>query len=164
LAIANRQRTCAIDATFLRQAVRALLHRHFRIRAFDLALHLVDRPEISRLNLLYLGHSGPTDVITFDYVEPSHPGELRGEIFVSVDDIRAQAPRYRTSWQSELMRCIIHGLLHLQGCDDHTATARAAMRRREDAALVALRRAHPPQRLGRIRQPPRSKPARLVRA
>ena len=63
---------------------------------------------------------------------------LHGEIFICVGEAVAQARRFRTSWQSELIRYLIHGLLHLRGYDDQNMSARRKMKREEDRLLRRL--------------------------
>jgi len=68
-----------------------------------------------------LRHAGATDVIAFDYsIRASH---LRGEIFICVDEALVQARRFRTTWQSESVRYVVHGVLHLLGFDDRRPAA-----------------------------------------
>jgi ssRNA-specific RNase YbeY (16S rRNA maturation enzyme) len=55
-----------------------------------------------------------------------------------VDDAVACAPRFRTSWPEEMMRYLVHGVLHLQGHDDHGAAARRAMKKLENRWLKQL--------------------------
>jgi probable rRNA maturation factor len=63
---------------------------------------------------------------------------LIGDIFICVEEALRQAAKYRTTWQSELIRYIVHGALHLCGYDDQTATARKKMKREEDRILREL--------------------------
>lgn len=63
---------------------------------------------------------------------------IHGEMFVCVDEAVAQARRFRTSWQSEVVRYLIHGILHLLGHDDHRAEDRRRMKRAEDRLLHQL--------------------------
>jgi rRNA maturation RNase YbeY len=65
-------------------------------------------------------------------------GSLHGEIFVCMDEAVAQARRFRTSWQSELVRYIVHGILHLRGFDDRRAAPRARMKREENRLVREL--------------------------
>jgi len=95
---------------------------------------------MARLNEQFLGHAGSTDVLTFDYQEGAAPGGWCGEIFVSVDDALASAPRFRASWQLELARYLVHGVLHLRGYDDRRPAARREMKREENRVLKALSR------------------------
>lgn len=60
---------------------------------------------------------------------------LHGELFICLDDAVKQAARFRTTWQSELVRYVIHGLLHLCGHDDLKPAARRQMKRAEDRLL-----------------------------
>ena len=69
LALRNRQRLRRVDLRFLRRIVQALLRDTWPDGPFDLAIHIVAAPEITRLNEAFLHHQGSTDVITFDYAE-----------------------------------------------------------------------------------------------
>ena len=90
------------------------------------------------LNESFLHHQGPTDVISFDYYEKGPPGELWGEIIVCTDEAILQARRFRTTWQSELVRYIVHGILHLNGYDDRVPKERNRMNRAENGLLRDL--------------------------
>jgi probable rRNA maturation factor len=65
---------------------------------------------------------------------------LQGEIYISMDAAVAQARQFRTTWQAELVRYVIHGLLHLAGHDDQRAPARRRMKREEDRLLRGVAR------------------------
>ena len=111
--------------------------------AGDLGICLVSSNEMARLNETHLSHAGVTDVITFDYGNPSegqHPACLNGEIFICLDEAVSQARRFRTSWESELARYVIHGLLHLTGYDDRRPGDRRRMKREENRLLRQLHR------------------------
>jgi rRNA maturation RNase YbeY len=72
---------------------------------------------------------------------PTQPAEpLHGEIFICIDDVVKQARQFRTMWQSELVRYLIHGVLHLVGYDDLTSTSRRVMKREENWLLRRLAR------------------------
>jgi rRNA maturation RNase YbeY len=111
---------------------------------------------MTRLNETFLRHAGSTDVIAFDYAEdavgqasspssrtrtgkmsdPRRP--LHGEIFVCMDEAILQARRFRTSWQAEVVRYVVHGTLHLLGYDDQHAADRRRMKREEDRLCAVL--------------------------
>lgn len=138
LTIRNRQKTRAVDARLLRRITRALLGELLQRSEADLGVFIVAAPEMTRLNETFLRHAGPTDVITFDYSETptgSSPPALHGEIFVCVDEAVAQARRFRASWQAELVRYVVHGVLHLCGFDDTRPAARRAMKQAENRLL-----------------------------
>jgi rRNA maturation RNase YbeY len=99
----------------------------------------VDAHEMTSLNETFLRHQGSTDVITFDYAERRRaPGPLEGEIFVCWEEARKQARRFGVMWQTEIVRYIVHGVLHLSGYDDKRPSARAQMKREENRLLRAL--------------------------
>ncbi len=111
----------------------------------SLAIHLVGTREITRLNLQFLRHEGSTDIITFDH--GSSPSRLSGELFISVPDAVRHAAEFHATWESELGRYIIHGLLHLAGEDDLEPVARRRMKRRENAILSKVGAVIPPASL-----------------
>ena len=79
----------------------------------------------------------------------SRTDHLHGEIFICLDDAVAHARRFRTLWQAELARYVIHGVLHLRGHDDLTPAARRKMKREEARQLREIARRHALSRLGR---------------
>ena len=84
------------------------------------------------VNRSYLNHDTYTDIITFDYVE----GDLvSGDIMISIDRVKENAITFNTSFENELHRVIIHGVLHLLGQGDKTKDEAAMMRKREAEAL-----------------------------
>jgi rRNA maturation RNase YbeY len=105
-----------------------------------LGVSFISAGDMARLNEQFLGHAGSTDVITFDYTEDAPTGERHGEIFVSVDDAVACAPRFRGTWQLEVARYLVHGVLHLLGFDDLRPAARREMKREENRVLKELSR------------------------
>lgn len=121
-----------------------------------LGFFLVGAAEMARINDVYLSHSGSTDVITFDYGPPpgAKAGEswLRGDVFISLDDARRQARRFRTTWPEELTRYCVHALLHLRGFDDLEPGARRTMKRQENRLVQALATDLP---LSKLRRPPK---------
>jgi probable rRNA maturation factor len=153
LLIQNRQRGIPLNTRLLRELTRALLEDLLALENFDLAIHIVRAPEMARLNETFLQHSGSTDVITFDYSENPKPETrktkqfLNGEIFICIDDAVAQARQFRTSWQSEIARYVVHGVLHLRGFDDLRPADRRKMKREENRQLAELGRLFPLSKL-----------------
>ena len=85
------------------------------------------------VNVKYLGHKYYTDIITFDYCEN---GRLSGDLFISIDSVCENSLIYgASSFDQELDRVIVHGLLHLIGYDDHTPEEKATMRAKENFYL-----------------------------
>ncbi|HEU6449006.1 MAG TPA: rRNA maturation RNase YbeY [Verrucomicrobiae bacterium] len=100
----------------------------------EIEINLVSAEKMAEINWQFLKHEGSTDVITFDYSRSN----LSGEIFICIDDAIAQAKRFKTSWQSEIARYLVHGILHLAGYDDLRADLRRKMKREENASMRAL--------------------------
>ncbi|MFZ5939110.1 MAG: rRNA maturation RNase YbeY [Bacteroidota bacterium] len=84
------------------------------------------------LNKSYLNHHYFTDVITFDLAEDSR---ISGDVFISVDKVRSNAEEFNVSFENELKRVMIHGVLHLLGFNDDTEENSSSMRLLEDKAL-----------------------------
>ena len=87
------------------------------------------------INQKYLQHDYFTDIITFDYCEGN---TLHGDIFVSLDTVRSNAAEFGTTFDNELHRILIHGILHLCGQADKTPEARAEMTHKANEALTLL--------------------------
>ena len=85
------------------------------------------------MNRRFLQHDYYTDIITFGLSE--NKKMIEGEIYISTDRVRDNAASMNTAYKSELLRVMVHGLLHLCGYKDGTAAAKKAMRAREDEAL-----------------------------
>lgn len=153
LLIKNRQRIVPLNARLLRGVTEALLKDLLELDNFDLAICIIRAPEMARLNEVFLQHSGSTDVITFDYLEnPKRETRnpkplLHGEIFICIDDAMTQARQFRTSWQSEVARYLIHGVLHLCGFDDLRPAERRKMKRAENRLLQEAARLFPLRKL-----------------
>lgn len=85
------------------------------------------------VNKKYLNHDYYTDIITFDYCEGNI---LSGDLFISVDTVRDNAVFYKTDFETELNRVMVHGVLHLIGYDDHNDGDVRIMRSKEDFYLA----------------------------
>ncbi len=85
------------------------------------------------VNRQFLGHDYYTDVITFDY---STPTTLNGDIFISLDTVRSNAEMVSTTFDHELLRILIHGILHLTGQGDKTPETKVQMTQKEESALA----------------------------
>ena len=88
--------------------------------------------ELYEMNVKYLNHNTLTDIITFDYTENE---ALSGDLFISIDRVRENAATFEVSFDTELRRVMVHGLLHLAGYGDKTPEDEALMRQKEDEKL-----------------------------
>ena len=88
------------------------------------------------LNRQFLNHDTYTDILTFTLSLPNDP--IVSEIYISIDRVKENAKLHSTTFQDELNRVMIHGLLHLCGYDDITEPDKKTMRNREDFYLNRL--------------------------
>ena len=86
------------------------------------------------LNQQYLDHNYFTDILTFDYRDTSNQ-PLTGDIYISIDRVIENARQHDMTFDNELQRVMIHGILHMLGYNDHTPEEKASMRKKEDACL-----------------------------
>ena len=96
-----------------------------------MSLALVSDATMRALHARHLGRRRTTDVLAFPFGESG----FLGEVVVSTDRARVQARAYAVSYEEELSRLVVHGLLHLLGHDDGTAREAAGMHRRENRYL-----------------------------
>ena len=87
---------------------------------------------ILEVNKEFLGHDYYTDIITFDY---SEPGVVSGDMYISLDTVETNSFKFHTSMDKELLRVVIHGVLHLCGINDKGRGERAVMEAAEERAL-----------------------------
>ena len=102
-------------------------------RVGEIAYIFVDDEKILEVNRQYLGHDNYTDIITFDYCEGD---VISGDLFISLDTVRTNAERVGATYEEELHRVIIHGILHLCGINDKGPGEREIMEAAEDKALA----------------------------
>lgn len=90
-----------------------------------------------KINREYLDHDTYTDIITFDY---STKELISGDILISIDRIKENAENFSKSFEEELHRVIIHGVLHLLGYKDKTKAEKEEMTKQEDMCLKGLKK------------------------
>jgi probable rRNA maturation factor len=142
--ITNLQHAQKINLRLLKQIANAVL-AVLEIESAEIGVCLIEATEMTRLNETFLQHAGSTDVIAFDYSDagtrsPDARAKVHGEIFVCLDAAVLQAPKFGSNWQSELVRYLIHGTLHLTGHDDRTTAARRKMKQQENRLLGMVAR------------------------
>lgn len=91
-----------------------------------------DDEYILAANRQFIGHDYYTDVITFDY---DHDGVISGDVLISLDTVASNAEKFGVTADNELLRVIIHGVLHLCGIDDKGPGEREIMEAEENKAL-----------------------------
>jgi probable rRNA maturation factor len=136
IAVACPQETVAVDRGLLRSIARAVLEGE-GVADYEISLAFVDDPTIHRLNLRYLQHDEPTDVLSFP-LNDSGSKKLAGELVIGAEVALARSREHGHDVQHELGLYVIHGLLHLCGFDDREPADAAAMRARERHYLEQL--------------------------
>ena len=111
--------------------LKKCLASHARIPS-DLNFIFTSNSSLREMNRKYLKHDYFTDVITFDYSEGD---QISGDIFISIEQVRINAEIYRELFDHELRRVMVHGVLHLIGYEDGTASEKRLMRKLENDAL-----------------------------
>jgi rRNA maturation RNase YbeY len=110
------------------------------VREAALSIAFVSDRRIAALNWQHLGHRGPTDVISFGFA-PAHPGApLEGDIYIAPGVARRNAIAHGRGTREELLRLVVHGVLHVVGHDHPEGDARydSAMWQRQEALLGAV--------------------------
>lgn len=113
-------------------------------RAGDIGYMFVDDEKILEVNKQYLGHDYYTDVITFDYDDGD---TISGDIVISLDTVKSNAELFGKTYEEELYRVIIHGVLHLCGINDKGPGEREIMEAAENKALEILKVSNDPSAL-----------------
>ena len=107
-----------------------LLKKEMFFNIDSLNINIVNSEYIFELNSRYLNHNYTTDIITFNYSE--HKDRLDGEIFISLHEAIFNSKKYKISLDNEILRLIIHGVLHLLGFDDLNAADKKVMKSHEN--------------------------------
>ena len=101
----------------------------------EISYTFINDEELLKINKESLNHDFYTDIITFD----QRIGDLiSGDIFISVDRVKENAKNFDVSFENEMKRVIIHGLLHIIGFDDHSDEDKKQMREQEDLCIELM--------------------------
>jgi probable rRNA maturation factor len=130
----------AVGGRYVPYLKRNLMAAHSLLRPElkELSLVLVGDREMSRLHERFLGHSGPTDVLTFEVDHDGRGHVVAGEVVACVSLARRMARKFDASIERELLLYALHGMLHLCGYDDKSAAGFRAMHAKEDQILTQL--------------------------
>ena len=135
--VLNRQRRLAVKLPALQTFAESALSECVKLRPrksgvlkelAEINVILVSDKRIAQIHRQFMNEPGPTDVITFQH----------GEIVVSVETAKRQARQFGTTLEHELRLYVVHGLLHLHGFDDKTASGAAEMKRVQERLVRSL--------------------------
>lgn len=127
IAITNAQRGVKLPLDLLRRAARALVGRR------NLSIAFVTNAAIRKINKRFLGHDWATDVVSFPL-----GGDLFGELVISAPYARAEASKRGISTDEELVRYVVHGILHLLGYDDGRPADKRRMWARQEREVARI--------------------------
>lgn len=117
-----------LQENFTQKAQQLLKGECFNKTLFLNTIFMTDQA-VLRINKKHLNHNYFTDIITFPIEEDDE--RLEAEIYMSVDSIKENAIKYRSDFNSELLRVFLHGILHLVGYEDKTTAEQELMRSKE---------------------------------
>ena len=137
--ISSSVRRLNVSRQRIREAAIATLKAE-RVGEAMLSITFVGRAAISKLNRRYLGHEGPTDVISFGLGRIGKKGAVLGDIYICAEVARENARRQGVSAGEELLRLVIHGTLHVMGRDHPSGKTRTSspMWRRQERILASI--------------------------
>lgn len=113
-----------------------LLEGHETCRFIMVEVVFVGKEEILRINREYLGHDYYTDIITFPYEEDA--SKIEATLYCCASQIKRQSTEHHVTFENEVLRVVIHGLLHLAGYDDRTERSRMSMHELENKYINRL--------------------------
>lgn len=114
-----------------RSLIEEVIRKNKRVSG-DLNFIITNNENQRKLNVQFLEHDFDTDVITFDY---SRGKIIKGEIYINISKVKENALNYNVSLKQEVLRVMIHGVLHLSGQDDNDEIERLKMKGLEDMWL-----------------------------
>lgn len=134
--VSNDVKNFRIDKVVVHRIIYEL-KREFGFSVLNLELNFVSEKTIHAINKNYLNHDYSTDIITFNYGKTLK--EFDGEIFISLPDVKLNAKKFGCKFNEELLRVIIHGILHMLGYEDYSKKDYIEMKKKENLFLVRLR-------------------------
>ena len=135
--VAREDVRVALGEERVREIVRAVCKRE-KVKHALISVTFVGSRRIAAMNRKFLGHTGPTDVITFE-LEPA-AGVVMGDIYISPEVARENAAAAGVGVREELVRLVVHGTLHVLGYthDEGEQRTSGAMWKRQEALVAAL--------------------------
>lgn len=112
--------------------IDSIISNHSKITG-DITYIFCTDDYLLNVNKEHLSHDYYTDIITFDY---TNNGVISGDLFISIDRVRDNATQLNQTFETELKRVMIHGVLHLIGFGDKTEAEAKIMREKEEESIL----------------------------
>ncbi len=135
--VSNRQRVFQFRTDVLHDFSMKLVKDELKLERASLGIALLGVNRMAKANQQFLNHTGATDVITFAYPAEGED-QLSGELLICPAVAVEQAQEFGTSPASELVRYVVHGVLHLSGFDDLSPALRRLMKKEENRLVRRL--------------------------
>ncbi len=121
-----------IDKYLIHRLIK-FLKNELKFTFSAIQINFVSADQITQINKKYLKHDYSTDIVTFDYSVRKQP--IDAELYISVEDARFNARKFGVTFDKEIKRLVIHGILHLLEFDDKTKEKKKIMKRHENNLL-----------------------------
>jgi len=135
ITIENIVSKCQINKVSLRRIVELVLTGE-GISESVININLIDDKQIIKLNKQFLQKDSTTDVLSFVLEKDVEVGFWEGEVYANVEQVERQAKDFNVTFENELFRIVIHGLLHLIGYNDSANEEKQLMTEKEDYYLL----------------------------
>jgi len=127
------------NKTILKKWITSTIEKR-KAKAGEISFVFCDDEFLLTINKKFLDHDTLTDIITFDYTKEDPKQAISGEIYISIDRIKENAIKFSKSFEDELHRVMIHGILHLLGHKDKSKALKLEMTKAENTALAVLKK------------------------
>jgi rRNA maturation RNase YbeY len=122
------------NKNFIKNWIKNSIINHYK-KLGDINIIFCSDKYLLKINKQYLNHNYYTDVITFNY---NNQNKINGDIFISIDTVKQNSITFNTNFDNEILRVIIHGILHLIGYNDKTKKEQKLMREKENELLSQI--------------------------
>lgn len=116
--------------------LKQVIEKHSRLTG-NLTYIFCDDEYLRNINVKYLNHDYYTDIVTFDYCEENI---VSGDMLISIDRVKENSVLFKSDINDELLRVMVHGLLHLLGFKDGTDLEKTIMRKNEDECILIFKK------------------------
>lgn len=151
ITVSNRQKKFRIASSALKQVTSYYLQDVRNLESWDLSIAFLGPKQMAKWNETHLNHLGAADILTYNYLSPAELSRTRifGELLICPQVAHDTAPNYNQHWTNEIVRYVVHGILHLLGYDDVDPEDRRIMKVQENRGMAILEQAFNLANVGR---------------